>query len=423
MSGSTSFFSRAAHLRGVAACAALALPAVAFAQSAPAQQQDKVYNSSLYAFKVVTIADGLVNPWSIAWLPNGDMLVTERPGRLRIVRNGKLLPDAVPGVPAVRAVGQGGLFDAIPHPNFATNHLLYITFAKPNAEGNQATTTLIRGKLENDKLTNVETVFEAGPYAGTPGHFGARLVFDGKGHIFLSSGDRMAPPAGDIEHHAAQTLAHDHGKILRLNEDGSIPQDNPFVGRADVRPEIWSYGHRNPQGLALDPQTGNLWETEHGPQGGDELNYIRPGLNYGWPVITYGMNYGSGTAIGARARDGLEQPEAFWVPSLAPSGLMIYDGDKFPQWKGQAFVGGLSPQERQLSRVWFDQSRTHVAHREPLLAGEFRIRDVRQGPDGFIYLATDNQLNNPTAIVRLEPVAETPRPAQGQRPPAPPPSR
>jgi aldose sugar dehydrogenase len=370
-------------------------------------------------FKVVTVAEGLRNPWSMAWLPNGDMLVTERPGRLRIVRSGKLLPDAVSGVPAVRVVGQGGLQDVVVHPSFAQNKLVYLSFAKPNADGSQGTTTVVRGRFENDKLNDVEEIFEAAPYAPTPGHYGARMVFDGKGHLFLSSGDRMAPPAGDVEHHAAQDLSHHHGKILRLNEDGSVPSDNPFVGKPNVRPEIWSYGHRNPQGLALDPATGNLWETEHGPQGGDEINLIRPNLNFGWPVITYGMNYGSGTKIGNRERDGMEQPEAYWVPSLAPSGLIIYTGDKFPQWQGHAFVGGLSPQYRQLSRVWFDEGRQHVANREALLSTEMRIRDVRQGPDGYIYLATDNQLGNPTPIVRLEPVAENPRPAApgAQRPP------
>jgi aldose sugar dehydrogenase len=412
-----SFVARAGRQRSAAAWLALALPALAGAQD------EGVHNSALYAFKVVTVVDGLVNPWSMAWLPNGDMLVTERPGRLRIVRGGKLLPDAVPGVPAVRVVGQGGLQDVVVHPSFAQNKLVYLSFAKPNADGSQGTTTVVRGRFENDKLNDVEQIFEAAPYAPTPGHYGARMVFDGKGHLFLSSGDRMAPPAGDIEHHAAQDLSHHHGKILRLNEDGSVPSDNPFVGKPNVRPEIWSYGHRNPQGLALDPSTGNLWETEHGPQGGDEINLIRPSLNFGWPVITYGMNYGLGTTIGARARDGMEQPEAFWVPSLAPSGLIIYTGDKFPQWQGQAFVGGLSPQYRQLSRVWFDEGRQHVANREALLSTEMRIRDVRQGPDGYIYLATDNQLGNPTPIVRLEPVSENPRPVQTPRPPAPPSSR
>ncbi len=328
----------------------VAVSCVAARFSRRVAQTGDVHNSALYGFKVVTVVDGLVNPWSIAWLPNGDMLVTERPGRLRIVRGGKLLPDAVPGVPAVRVVGQGGLQDVVVHPSFAQNHLVYLSFAKPNADGSQGTTTVVRGRFENDKLNDVQQIFEAAPYAGTPGHYGARMVFDGKGHLFLSSGDRMAPPAGDLEHHSAQDLSHHHGKILRLNEDGSVPSDNPFVGKPNARPEIWSYGHRNPQGLVYDAATDSLWETEHGPQGGDEINFVKPGMNYGWPVITYGMNYGSGTDIGTRAHDGMVQPAAFWVPSIAPSGLMIYTGDKFPLWKGNAFAGGMSGGYRQLSR-------------------------------------------------------------------------
>jgi aldose sugar dehydrogenase len=386
----------------IAVSASLLVSAPAFVEAAD------VHNSALYSFKVVTVVDGLVNPWSMAWLPSGDMLVTERPGRLRIVRGGKLLPDSVAGVPAVRVVGQGGLQDVVVHPNFAQNRLVYLSFAKPNPDGTQGTTTVVRGRFENDKLNDVQTIFEAAPYAGTPGHYGARMVFDGKGHLFLSSGDRMAPSTGDLERHSAQDLSHHHGKILRLNDDGSVPKDNPFVGKANARPEIWSYGHRNPQGLVYDAATDSLWETEHGPQGGDEINLVKPGLNYGWPVITYGMNYGSGTDIGARAREGMVQPAAFWVPSIAPSGLMLYTGDKFPLWKGNAFAGGMSGGYRQLSRVMLEGER--VTNREPLLQLELRIRDVRQGPDGFIYIATDNQLGNATPIVRLEPVGETPRP-------------
>ncbi|HLF12008.1 MAG TPA: PQQ-dependent sugar dehydrogenase, partial [Gammaproteobacteria bacterium] len=377
----------------VGSLAIFAAPAMLSAQ--------EIHNSALHTFRVVTVAEGLVNPWSMAWLPNGDMLVTERPGRLRVIRDGKLLPDAVPGVPAVRVVGQGGLQDVVVHPDFASNGLVYLSFAKPNADGSQGTTAVVRGRFENDRLNNVEEIFEAAPYSGSPGHYGARMVFDGKGHLFLSSGDRMAPSTGNLAAHPAQVASDHHGSILRLNEDGSVPSDNPFVGKADVRPEIWTTGNRNPQGLALNPVTGDLWETEHGPQGGDELNLILPGVNYGWPVITYGMNYGVGTDIGGREREGMQQPAAFWVPSIAPSGLMIYTGDKFPMWKGNAFAGGLSAGYRQLSRIMLDGTR--VTNREPLLQGEMRIRDVRQGPDGFIYIATDNTLGNPTPIVRLEP--------------------
>jgi glucose/arabinose dehydrogenase len=328
------------------------------------------------------------------------MLVTERPGRLRIVRNG-VLSDPVPGVPAVRAVGQGGLQDVVVHPNFATNSLIYLSFAKPNADGSQGTTAIVRGRLENDALVDAEEIFEAQPYSERPGHYGARMAFAADGKLFVSSGERMAPTTGDLTKHPAQDPSNHHGTILRLNDDGSVPADNPFVGRAGYAPEIWSYGHRNPQGLAFDRETGILWETEHGPQGGDELNEIRPGLNYGWPVITYGMNYRVGTPIGHREQEGMEQPAAFWVPSIAASGLMIYHGDKFPMWKGNAFAGGLSPQYQQLSRLMLEG--TTVTNREPLLQNDMRIRDVREGPDGYIYIATDNNLGNPTPIVRLEP--------------------
>ena len=384
-----------------------------------AAQDEGVHNSALYAFKVVTVVDGLVNPWSMAWLPNGDMLVTERPGRLRIVRGGKLLPDAVPGVPAVRVVGQGGLQDVVVHPSFAQNKLVYLSFAKPNDDGSQGTTTVVRGRFENDKLNDVEQIFEAAPYAPTPGHYGARMVFDGKGHLFLSSGDRMAPPAGDIEHHAAQDLSHHHGKILRLNEDGSVPSDNPFVGKPNVRPEIWSYGHRNPQGLALDPATDNLWETEHGPQGGDEINLIRPSLNFGWPVITYGMNYGSARPSAPRARRHGAARSVLGAVARAVGPHHLHRR-QVPAVEGQRVRRRLvAAVPAAVARV-VRRGRQHVANREALLSTEMRIRDVRQGPDGYIYLATDNQLGNPTPIVRLEPVSENPRPAQTPAPTAPP---
>jgi len=391
--------SRRPFHKGVLPAAVVALGG--FTVPAAVLAQSEVIDSALHSFRVVTVVDGLINPWSMAWLPNGDMLVTERPGRLRIVRDGRLLPDAVPGVPAVRVVGQGGLQDVVVHPDFASNQLVYLSFAKPSADGSQGTTAIVRGRLENDRLVDVEEIFEAQPWSGSPGHYGARMVFDAEGYLFVSSGERMAPSTGDLTQHPAQNPSHHHGKILRLNADGSVPADNPFVGREGFAPEIWSYGHRNPQGLAINRETGDLWDTEHGPQGGDEFNLIQPGRNYGWPVITYGMNYGVGTPIGPREQEGLEQPAAFWVPSIATSGLMIYHGDKFPMWKGNAFAGGLSAQHRRLSRIMLNG--TTVTNREPLLQGRMRIRDVREGPDGYIYIATDNMLGNPTPIVRLEP--------------------
>jgi len=388
---------------GLAAAATLTISTATFAQPpGPAGE----------TFKVVTVAEGLRNPWSMAWLPNGDMLVTERVGTLRIIRGGKLLPTEVPGVPPVRAQGQGGMQEVAVHPNFAQNHYIYLSYAKPRNDNKEGTTALTRAKLEGDKLVDAKEIFEAKAWNDAPGHFGARIQFDGQGHLFMSVGDRMAGlfprrPDGamdpNLEGHPAQSLASHQGKILRLNEDGTVPNDNPFVGRAGALPEIWSMGHRNPQGLFFDRATGTLWETEHGPQGGDELNVIEKGKNYGWPVIGYGVNYTLGTEIHAsRNKEGMEQPKAFFVPSIGISGLMMYTGDQFPNWKGNLFTGGMAGNYRQLVR--FSINGNVVTNRESLLPREYRIRDVRQGPDGFIYIAVDNQFpGQPSNIVRLEP--------------------
>jgi glucose/arabinose dehydrogenase len=248
------------------------------ALAAPALGQESVYRSAYLDYRVVTVADGLVRPWSIAFLPSGDMLVTERPGRLRIVREGMLLPDAVAGIPEVVAEGQGGLLEVMPHPDFASNRLLYLSYSKPKADRERGTTAVIRGRFENDQLTDVEEIFEA--QSEGRGHYGSRLAFDGNGYIFITVGDRQAPPSGDLEAHPAQDLSNHHGVTIRLHDDGRVPDDNPFVGQDGALPEIWSYGHRNAQGLAIHPETGDLWLNEHGPQGGDELNLIQPGMNY-----------------------------------------------------------------------------------------------------------------------------------------------
>jgi glucose/arabinose dehydrogenase len=359
----------------------------------------EVFKSALHDFRLTTVADGLVNPWSMAWLPNGDMLIGERPGRLRIVRDGGLLPDPVPGVPAVFAEGQGGLFDVLPHPDFASNRILYLSYARPMGDG--STTAVIRGRFENDRLTDIEDVFEA-KTAGR-GHYGGRLAWDRDGFLFLTVGERMVPSTGDLSAHPAQDLSNHHGVTIRLHDDGRVPADNPFVGQEGALPEIWSYGHRNPQGLAIHPDTGDVWINEHGPQGGDELNLVQPGLNYGWPVIGYGVNYGSGSAIHeGTLRDDIEPPTHFWVPSIATSGLLIYSGDRFPEWRGSVFVGGMSGQ--QLARLTPSIDRPRRFEQEETLAyGIGRVRDVRQGPDGYIYLAIEDRGGAPTAVVRLEP--------------------
>jgi aldose sugar dehydrogenase len=375
---------------------ALVLPACASAQ-AGAQQAEQP------AFRAVTVAEGLVNPWSIAFLPGGDMLVTERPGRLRIVRNGVLLPEPVAGVPAVRARGQGGLLEVMPHPDFANNRLLYLTFSKPNEDETEGTTAVVRGRFENDRLTNVEEIFEAKAWSGAGQHFGSKLAFDRNGYLFITVGDRGAPPRPEeVERHPSQLLSNHQGTIIRLHDDGRVPSDNPFVGREGALPEIWSYGHRNPQGLMIHPQTGDVWSNEHGPQGGDELNLIRPGLNYGWPVIGYGVQYGAARAQihQGTQRAGMEQPAHYWDPSIATSGMILYTGDAFPAWRGSILVGGLAGE--QIARLTLDGQR--VTSEETLRPGVGRIRDLRQGPDGFIYIAVDHRAGEPSAIVRLEPV-------------------
>ncbi len=361
-----------------------------------------VLQSTHHQYRVVTVVDALMEPWSIAFLPGGDMLITERPGRLRIVRNGKLLPQAVDGVPAVFHVGQGGLLEVAPHPNFAANRLLYLTYSKPLG-GDQSTTALIRGRFENDRLTNVEQLFES--VSRGRGHYGGKIAFDRNGFLFLTLGDRQVPPEGNLEAHPAQDLSNHHGKLIRLHDDGRVPADNPFVGRTGARPEIWSYGHRNIQGIAVHPETGEVWTNEHGPQGGDELNRPEPGRNYGWPVIGFGVNYTTGLAIHSGThRQGMEQPVHIWVPSIGISGAMFYTGDRFPQWRNSLFVGGMVGQ--QLVRLTMDKGRT-VANREMLAQRMGRIRDVRQGPDGFIYLVTDDREGKPTPIYRIEPVQQT----------------
>ncbi|MEX0601435.1 MAG: PQQ-dependent sugar dehydrogenase [Rhodothermales bacterium] len=368
--------------------------------AAPLRAQNEVIPSVHHDYRIVELVEGLENPWSLAFLPNGDMLVTERPGRLRLVSNGMLVDEPVSGVPAVHAVGQGGLLEVALHPNFSSNRLVYLTMSKANADTSESTTSVVRGRYENGALTDVEEVFEAAAWSERNGHYGSRIVFDADGYLFITIGDRQAPPSGDLEAHPAQDLSTHQGTIVRLHDDGSVPSDNPFVDEEGALPEIWSYGHRSPQGFAIHPETGDLWETEHGPQGGDELNLIEPGLNYGWPVIGYGVNYGSGDAIhSTTTMEGMEQPDHIWVPSIATSGLAAYSGSRFPEWQGDLFAGGL--RGMQLARL--DLNGPEVVREETLVLNRSRIRDVRQGPDGYIYLVYDNAGEGTPSVVRLEP--------------------
>jgi len=382
--------------------------ALVAAMAPPLSAQAPIYDSERGPYRVATFLEGLQEPWSMAFLPDGDMLVTEQPGRLRIVRNGRLLPDPVPGVPNVRYQGQGGLLDVVPHPDFASNRLIYLSYSKPNEDGSQGTTAVVRGRFENDQLLDVEEIFEAKAWSNTGGHYGSRLVFDSDGYLFITVGDRQAPPALG-EDHPAQDLSNHQGTINRIHDDGRIPEDNPFVGQPGAEPSIWSYGHRSPQGLALNPLTGDLFESEHGPQGGDEVNLILPGRNYGWPVIGYGVNYGGEPLHASREREGMEQPVQHFTPSIAPSGLMVYTGDVFPEWQSSIFVGGMA--NPQIARLPLLEGANGLIvgrmERPPLLLGFARVRDIRQGPDGYIYVALDEQNESGLSrIVRLEPVEE-----------------
>ena len=341
--------------------------------------------------RVTVVAHGLVNPWGLAFLPDGRLLVTERPGRMRLIgADGKLGPP-LPGLPAVAAEGQGGLLDVVTDPRFASNRLVYWSYSETAADGDSNGTAVARARLDGapgaERLADVQVIFRQAPKVASKLHFGSRLVFGNDGRLFVTLGDRFSRKDD------AQTLDNHLGKVLRIEADGKLPADNPLVGKPgnapNTRPEIWSWGHRNVQGAAIHPVTGELWTTEHGPQGGDELNLTLPGRNHGWPLITFGRNYGLGTKIG----DGTERadvvaPLAHWVPtSIAPSGMAFLTSDRYPNWKGNLFIGALRGQA--LIRITLDGNKV-VAQERLLQALNERIRDVRQGPDGFLYLLTDN---------------------------------
>jgi glucose/arabinose dehydrogenase len=348
--------------------------------------------------RVVVVTRGLSHPWSLAFLPDpstplgaGAMLVTERTGQLRVIRNGVLDPQPIAGVPAVRSQGLSGLMDVALHPRFAQNHFVYLTYTKP-LQGTQNTLALARGRLDGQTLTDVRDVFVAS--AGTGG--AARIAFGRDGTIFMTTGGGGDKGAQDPNSHA--------GKVLRLRDDGTAPPDNPFVGRAGYKPEIYSLGHRNSIGLAIHPGTGEPWQNENGPNGGDELNIIKSGRNYGWPVISYGRTYPGPRQSDIPWQEGFEQPAVFWVPSIAISGLAFYTGDRLPKWKGDVFVGGLRtgeiPGTGHLERILFNEKMEEL-RRESLLGDlRQRIRDVRQGPDQLIYLLTDA---DDGAVLRIEP--------------------
>ena len=350
-------------------------------------------NKSKIELSVETVVTGLTMPWATAFLPNGDMLVTERAGKLRLVKDGKLDPIEIAGLPKVFYRGQGGLLDVVLHPDYAKNGWIYLSYSSPKAEGeegedNGANTALMRAKLKDHALTDVQVIFKALPNVKSTPHFGGRIVFDKKGYVFLSLGERGRQDA-------SQELSKDQGKVVRLHEDGKIPTDNPFVNTPGAKPEIWSYGHRNPQGMVMNYSTGVLWEHEHGPQGGDELNIVEKGKNYGWPLITYGIGYDNSIISKDTAMVGLEQPVIYWKPSIAPCGMDFITSDKYKGWKGDLLVGSLK--FNYLQHLVMKGNK--VLRREIILEKIGRVRDIRQGPDGYIYVV----LENSGSIVRILP--------------------
>ena len=347
--------------------------------------------------RMSVVAKGLVNPWSFAWLPDGSMLITERPGRLRLLKNGVLDPAPISGVPVVKAQRLSGLMDVALHPKFAENRLVYLTYNKGRDDGMLAT-VLARGRLEGNALKDVKDIFVAEPWWDGAGGSASRIVFGRDGMLYMTTGS-----GGGANFGQGQEKNIHKGKVLRLKDDGTVPPDNPFVKQPEFKPEIYSWGHRNSLALIVHPVTGELWNSENGPNGGDEINIVKAGKNYGWPTVSMGRSY-EGPWQGRFEKDGMEGPLVYWMPAIAASGLMIYTGDKFPQWRNNAFVGAMRygeiPNTGHLQRIVFNE-KTEEMRREMLLT-EFRqrIRDVKQGPDGFVYLLTDE---NPGALLKLEP--------------------
>jgi aldose sugar dehydrogenase len=350
-----------------------------------------VIESEDLAFRLDTVAagKGLRIPWGLAFLPDGSLLITDRGGTLFHHRADRGL-QKIEGVPKVRAKNQGGLLDVELHPDFAQNRWVYLSFSKPAEQGDDNTTAVLRGRLQGNRLVDTSLIFEAKPYVSTRHHYGSRLVFDGEGYLYISVGDR-----GRRDQHP-QYLSNYPGKIHRLHDDGRIPHDNPFVDRAGAVSSIWSYGHRNPQGLAIHPETGALWENEHGPRGGDEINHIQPGLNYGWPVISYGINYNGTTFTDLTEKEGMEQPLHYWVPAIGVCGLAIVGGDRYPAWHGDFLSGSLAFEY--LHRTKMEHGK--VVGQEKLLPNLGRVRCIKMGPDGYLYITKES----PGYVLRIVPM-------------------
>ncbi|MEL7034099.1 MAG: PQQ-dependent sugar dehydrogenase [Cyanobacteria bacterium J06592_8] len=354
--------------------------------------------ASTSGYENVTLVSNLEHPWGLAWLPDGSILITERPGRLRIVRNGTLDPNPIAGVPEVFAENQGGLLDVAVHPRFAQNSWIYLTYSHGTNSANR--TRIARAKLDGNTLQDVQVIFEVSQTKPRGQHFGSRMIWLPDETLLVSIGDGGNPPIeldGQLIRQQAQNRQSHFGKVLRIKDDGSIPGDNPFATATDATPAVWSYGHRNIQGLTIDPTTNQVWATEHGSRGGDEVNLIQKGENYGWPVATHSREYSGGLISPEKSLPGMIDPKLIWTPSIAPSGLAFYSGDRFPEWKGQLFAGGLV--SRDIRRIELDAA-GNVVNQESIPIGQ-RVRDVRQGPDGLLYVLTDQSNGQ---LIRLQPV-------------------
>jgi glucose/arabinose dehydrogenase len=348
-----------------------------FGCQAQVKSNDISIKEEIKTYTLETVASGIAVPWGMTWLPDGTLLITEKSGKLYAVKDS--VKTEIKNVPKVYSRGQGGLLDIALHPNYAKNGWIYITYSSEDGEGNGAHTKLIRAKIIDGSLTQIESIYLATPKTTKAHHFGSRIVFDNDGYLYFSVGER-----GD--HFVnPQDIKRDGGKIYRLNDDGSIPKDNPFVGQAGAKEAIYSYGHRNPQGMAKNPVTGEIWAHEHGPQGGDEINIVKKGANYGWPVVTYGIDYDGTTISTEKEKPGIEKPIFYWLPSIAPSGMTFVTSDRYPDWKGHLLVGSLKFQYLELLKL----KGSEVIDRQKIATDIGRLRNVVQGPDGYIYIAVE----------------------------------
>lgn len=357
----------------------LLLPFIIFSCQAQKNPNDLTLQDEVKNYTLESVAEGIQNPWGMAWLPDGTLLVTEKSGILYQIKNG--VKTEIKNVPAVYNRGQGGLLDIAVHPDYAKNGWIYITYASTEGEGEGGNTKLIRTKLQDGALTQIESLYKCGPNTTKGQHFGSRIVFDKAGYLYFSAGERG-------EHFVnPQDITRDNGKIYRLNDDGSIPKDNPFVGQKNAKEAIYTYGNRNPQGLAVNPITGDVWEHEHGPKGGDEINIIKKAANYGWAVVTYGIDY-DGTSISSETvKPGIEDPIYYWVPSIAPSGMAFVTSDRYPDWKGHLLVGSLKFQYLELVKL----NGNKIIGRQKIATDVGRLRNVAQGPDGYIYIGVEGK--------------------------------